>query len=82
MRFVRHKNVIRLYEVYETKKYVHLIIDYLDGGDVLEKCKERKVFMEIEAIKITTNILEALEYLHSNKIVHRDLKPENLLLMS
>ena len=82
MRYVKHKNIIKLYEVYETNQFVHLIIDYLDGGDVLEKSKERKVFKEMEVISITKNILQALEYLHEHKIVHRDLKPENLLLTS
>lgn len=36
----------------------------------------------MEAIKIITDILNGLEYMHKNSCVHRDLKPENLLFKS
>jgi serine/threonine-protein kinase len=32
------------------------------------------------AIKITLEILKALDYIHKNGVVHRDLKPENIML--
>lgn len=36
--------------------------------------------IETEAIKVMSEILSAVKYLHLQKITHRDLKPENIVL--
>lgn len=82
MRQIKHPYIIKLHEVYETNKNLHLILEYLDGGDLIGNLQAQQVFPETEAIQILRNILEAMEYLHAKKIVHRDLKPDNLILAS
>jgi serine/threonine protein kinase len=71
-----------LHEVYESKKYIHLVLSYLDGGELFERIKSKQVYQEKTAISVMKNMLEALNYMHENKVVHRDLKPENLILAS
>ena len=82
MRVLDHKNIMKLYGVYEGKNEIHMILDYFEGGELLQRINEIKNFSEKKAIKIMRNLLNALEYLHDKNIVHRDLKPENLLLPS
>lgn len=82
LRKLRHPYIIRLYEIYESPKYIHLVTAYLDGGELFERIKSKQVYQESIAIQVMRNMLEALKYMHERKVVHRDLKPENLILAS
>ncbi|CAG9320045.1 unnamed protein product [Blepharisma stoltei] len=76
---VDHPNIIRLYEVYEDKHYIHLVMELCTGGDLFTQLLEKGRYNEGEAARIIYSILHALSYLHSLHIVHRDLKPENIM---
>ena len=80
LRVMNHEYVIRLYEVYESEKYIHLVFDFLEGGELFEKIKSKGLYKEKDAMTLMRNFLHALEYLHSRHIIHRDIKPENLIL--
>ena len=41
LRKLKHPHIINLYEVYESSKYIHLILSYLDGGELFERIKSR-----------------------------------------
>jgi len=82
LRAVDHENIIKLYEVYESDRYIHLIFEYLEGGELFERIKDKGLYSEKDAMMVMKNFLAALEYIHSRGIVHRDLKPENLILAS
>jgi serine/threonine protein kinase len=77
---VEHSNIIRLYEVYESRGSVYLVLEMLRGGELMEKISKMGSYDEQDAKMILGNILKALRYLHNKKIMHRDLKPENILL--
>jgi calcium-dependent protein kinase len=80
MRELDHPYLIKLFEVYESTKYIHLVLSYLDGGELFERIKSKQVYQESTAIQVMKNLLSALNYVHQNNVVHRDLKPENLIL--
>lgn len=82
MRDCDHPHIIKLHEVYESTKFIFLILDYLDGGELFESIKRQESFSEQMAVKVMRNVFCALQYLHKKRIVHRDLKPENLILRS
>ncbi len=81
LRRVNHPAIIKLYEVYEDKLYIHMVIEYLQGGDLLSHLGNKGVYSEKDASTATRKVLEALEYCHSRNIIHRDLKPENLIMV-
>ena len=39
LRKLKHKGVIELHQVYESTKYMHLVLSYLDGGELFERIK-------------------------------------------
>lgn len=77
-----HPNIIKLYEVYETPKYIHLLCPFLEGGELFERIKSKGLYQEKDAAVVMRQFLSALSYMDSKMIVHRDLKPENLILVS
>jgi calcium-dependent protein kinase len=85
LREVDHPNIIRLKDVFEDQKYLHLITELCTGGElfdrIIEKTKsEAGHFSEQDAAKLIRDICDAIAYCHDVKqIVHRDLKPENFL---
>lgn len=49
------------------------------GGELFEYVAQTGTFSEIVARSYFKQLINALEYCHSQGICHRDLKPENLL---
>jgi eukaryotic-like serine/threonine-protein kinase len=53
---------------------------YVDGETLREKVNRETQLRIEEAVKITVEVADALEYAHRQGVVHRDIKPENILL--
>ncbi|CUS20637.1 LAQU0S01e11188g1_1 [Lachancea quebecensis] len=80
MKLISHPNVMGLYEVWENKLELFLVLEYVDGGELFDYLVSRGRLSEKEAIHYFRQIIEGTAYCHSFNICHRDLKPENLLL--
>lgn len=80
LRHFQHKSIIRMYEVYESEDFVHLVLEHLKGGELFDKVVEKGMYSEADARKLMQMMLEAIRYCHMNCILHRDLKPENIIL--
>lgn len=77
-----HPHVARLLDAYESDDQLHLVMECLEGGELFDRIRERKVFSERDAAKAAKQMLLAVNYLHEKSIVHRDLKLENFLYES
>ena len=73
-------NIVQLYEVYEERAFCYLVMELMEGGELLEYIIEKKTFTEKEARNCCRCVLSALAYMHDRRVAHRDIKPENLLL--
>jgi len=81
LQIVKHKNIIRLYEILETTRYIFIIMEYCED-DIMNYILSRKCLSEKESLKYFQQLINALYYLHSQNIAHRDIKIDNLLLDS
>ncbi|CCE64160.1 hypothetical protein TPHA_0G03200 [Tetrapisispora phaffii CBS 4417] len=80
MKLVSHPNVMALYEVWENKNELYLVLEYVDGGELFDYLVSKGKLTELEAVRYFKQIIRGVQYCHSFNICHRDLKPENLLL--
>uniref|UniRef100_A0A0N5B5E4 non-specific serine/threonine protein kinase n=1 Tax=Strongyloides papillosus TaxID=174720 RepID=A0A0N5B5E4_STREA len=80
MKLIEHPHVLHLYDVYENKKYLYLLLEHVSGGELFDYLVKKGRLMAKEARKFFRQIISALDFCHAYNICHRDLKPENLLL--
>uniref|UniRef100_A0A6B2L117 non-specific serine/threonine protein kinase n=1 Tax=Arcella intermedia TaxID=1963864 RepID=A0A6B2L117_9EUKA len=80
MKLLKHKNILRLYDIYENDEKLFLILDLYEGGDLYGHLTSHGALRPEDALPLFKQIIQGIEYCHANLIVHRDLKPENLLL--
>ncbi|VVC26475.1 Protein kinase domain,Protein kinase-like domain,Serine/threonine-protein kinase, active site [Cinara cedri] len=80
MSSVRHPNIIHIYEVFENREKIVLVMEYAAGGELYDYLSEKKVLTEEEARRIFRQVAIAIFYCHKHNICHRDLKLENILL--
>lgn len=82
LRRLKHPNIIGLQEVYEDKTHYYLVMELVTGGELFDRIVEKGSYTEMDASDLTKQILQAVDFMHSEGVVHRDLKPENLLYYS
>lgn len=80
MKRIRHKNVVSMYELYETPRCLWIILELVDGGDLFHHLAENAEYSEASASRHMREMLSGVHYLHSLGVVHRDLKLDNILL--
>ena len=79
LRQVDHPNIIKFHESYVDYRYIHIVMELAEGGELFDKIVKSKRFSESQAAQYMSKILSAIKHLHEHEICHRDLKPENFL---
>jgi serine/threonine protein kinase len=64
----------------DDRSRLYMAMEWLDGRLLREVLAKEGPFSIQRAVSIATEILGALEYMHSHGVVHRDLKPENIMV--
>ncbi|GAA5909626.1 hypothetical protein JCM5296_002373 [Sporobolomyces johnsonii] len=80
LKAVRHPNIVRLYDVIETEKYIGIVLEYASGGELFDHILAHRYLKERDASRLFAQLISGVSYLHAKGVVHRDLKLENLLL--
>ena len=74
-----HPNVVQIYELGVAKSGPFLVIEYIDGGSLLDRCKAGPIPAG-EAVSVVCQVCDGLAKAHDAGIIHRDIKPANILL--
>jgi len=82
MKMMDHPNIIRLFETFENRHFIFLVMELCEGGELFDHIEKAGTFNETQAASLIQGILRAIFYMHEQDIVHRDLKPENFLLQN
>ena len=76
---LNHPNIVQIYDYGRAKDGPFLIMEYVEGSSLLNKCREGAIPLE-EAIDVACQLCDGLSKAHAANIVHRDIKPANVLL--
>lgn len=79
LRLVDHPQIIRMYEWFEDKANIYIIMDLCEGGELFDKISSVGHFTEQVAAELFKNMMNAVNYCYDRKICHKDLKPENFM---
>ena len=80
MRKLNHPNITKILETFEDDKYIFIIMEYINGGNLFSFVKKRRKLSEKISKFLFRQIIEGIQHIHSKKIVHRDIKLENILI--
>ncbi len=75
-----HPNIVRVFEIGETRLHTFIAMELLEGGDLWQLFKAAGKLEAGRAALIGAEAAEALAYAHTQGVVHRDIKPANLML--
>ena len=75
-----HPNIIHILDIFEENDTVYYVMDYINGGTLLDTIRAKGPIAEQTAVAMICSIANALAYIHNRKIAHLDIKPSNIMV--
>jgi len=82
-----HPHLVKMYECFEDRDYLWIVMELCRGGEIYERIAEKVRAGALGGLDESISrdyfrqMLSALSYLHGISVVHRDVKTENFLLL-
>jgi serine/threonine-protein kinase len=77
---LQHPNILPLHDSGEADGFLFYVMPYVEGESLRDRLERDRQLPVEEAVRIASEVAEALEYAHEHGVIHRDVKPENILL--
>jgi dipeptidyl aminopeptidase/acylaminoacyl peptidase len=78
---LQHPHILPLFDLGSADAFLYYVMPCVEGESLRDRLAREKQLPVPEAVRITTEVAEALEYAHQQGVIHRDIKPENILLL-
>jgi serine/threonine-protein kinase len=76
---LRHPGILPVYDSGADGELLYYVMPFVEGESLRDLLRRTKQLPLDEAIRIASEVADALGYAHGHGIVHRDIKPENIL---
>jgi serine/threonine-protein kinase len=77
---LQHPHILPLFDSGEVAGFLYYVMPYVEGETLRDKLNRDTQLGIEEAVRITADVADALDYAHRQNVIHRDIKPENILL--
>src|SRR2546422_569747 len=77
---LRHPHIVPLNDSGEQGGLPYFVMPYVEGESLRDRLEREPQLPVSEALRVASDVAQALAYAHSLGVVHRDVKPENILL--
>jgi serine/threonine-protein kinase PpkA len=72
-----HRNIAGIFDIVQRPDIAYIAMEFLEGGTLSERMR---IGLSLsEAVSITVQLAQALQFAHEHGVVHRDLKPANVM---
>ncbi|MFL5496439.1 MAG: protein kinase domain-containing protein, partial [Gemmatimonadales bacterium] len=86
---LNHPHILALYDSGEVltdgpgqTTLLYYVMPFVDGESLRDRLTRDKHLAVDDAVRVATEVADALVYAHAHDVIHRDIKPENILLQS
>jgi serine/threonine-protein kinase len=79
---LQHPHILPLFDSGQVDGTVFYVMPYVDGESLRDRITREKQLPIDDAVRIASEVGDALQYAHGLGVIHRDIKPENILLKS
>ncbi|MGI8619959.1 MAG: protein kinase domain-containing protein [Gemmatimonadaceae bacterium] len=77
---LQHPHILPLFDSGAADNLLFYVMPFVEGETLRQRLTREQQLPIAEAVRIASDIADALEYAHKHGVVHRDIKPENVLL--
>ena len=77
---LEHPNIVQALAFENDGELSYLVYELVEGGTVADRLEKHGCLPEDIAVRIITQIAQALQYAHDHHVIHRDVKPDNIML--
>jgi serine/threonine-protein kinase len=77
-----HPHILPVYSSGEVDGVLYYVMPHIQGGSLGTRIARGGALNAEEAVRLASEVTEALVYAHACGIIHRDIKPENILLQA
>uniref|UniRef100_A0A8D2CLJ2 non-specific serine/threonine protein kinase n=1 Tax=Sciurus vulgaris TaxID=55149 RepID=A0A8D2CLJ2_SCIVU len=77
---LEHRNMIQLFQVIETTRYMYLVMEYAEGGQLRLRIPREGGLAEVKVRRAFRQMVQVVHYCHQKGVAHLDLKPENFVV--
>ena len=77
---LQHPHILPLFDSGSVGGLLYYVMPYVDGETLRTRLEREGQLPVATAVRIATEVADALEYAHKRGVIHRDIKPENILL--
>ncbi|MFN0181216.1 MAG: protein kinase domain-containing protein [Gemmatimonadales bacterium] len=77
---LQHAHILPLFDSGAADGLLYYVMPYVEGESLRNRLSRERQFSIAEAVRLTSQVVSALNYAHRQGVLHRDIKPENILL--
>jgi serine/threonine protein kinase/tetratricopeptide (TPR) repeat protein len=77
---LQHPNIVPVHDSGHVENLLYYVMPYVRGETVRERIRRERQLAISDAVRISCEVADALDYAHRQGVIHRDIKPENVLL--
>lgn len=77
---LNHPGIVKVMEEFEENDTAYYVMELIEGESLSSRIQSKGPLAEDECVRITKELCDALDYMHSSDMLHLDLKPSNIML--